>query len=72
MPYEERHFETLPTCAYVAAGLLGELGVEPILRLGALPENVERQLVNDVLKAEPGRPHLAVRTDGGFTVLREA
>ncbi len=70
--YEERHFETLPTCAYVAVGLLGELGVEPILRLGALPESVERKIVNDVLAAEPGRPHMAVRTDGGFTVLREA
>jgi len=70
--YEERHFDTLPTCAYVAVSLLGELGVEPILRLDALPENVEREIINDVLEAEPGRPHMAVRTDGGFTVLREA
>ncbi len=31
-PYEERHFETLPACAYVAVGLLGELGVELVLR----------------------------------------
>jgi len=71
-PYEERHFDTLPTCAYIAVSLLAELGVEPILRLGALPESVERELVNDVLSAEPSRPHMAVRTDGGFTVLREA
>jgi hypothetical protein len=70
--YEERHFETLPSCAYVAVGLLVELGVEPVLRLGALPESVAHELVNDVLAAEASRPHMAVRTDGGFTVLREA
>ena len=69
--YQDRHFETLPSCAYVAVGLLDELGVEPVLRLGALPESVARELVNDVLEAESSRPHMAVRTDGGFTVLRE-
>ena len=30
-----------------------------------------RKAINVLLQADPKRPHLAVRTDGGFSVLRE-
>jgi hypothetical protein len=70
--YEERHFETLPGCAYVAPPLLAELGVEVVLTLSAVPETIARSTINVLLGAEPERPHLAVRTESGFTVLREA
>jgi hypothetical protein len=69
--YEERHFETLPTCAYVADPLLPELGVEPVMAGGALPEATGRAIVNLVLEADSKRPHLAVRTKLGLWVLRE-
>jgi hypothetical protein len=70
--YEERHFETLPSCAYVAPPLLGELGVEVVLMLNAVPEQIARSTINVLLSAESEQPHLAVRTENGFTVLREA
>jgi hypothetical protein len=70
--YEERHFETLAACAYVAPPLLGELGVEVVLTLSAVSEEIARSTINVLLGAERERPHLAVRTESGFTVLREA
>lgn len=71
-PYEDRHFETLPACAYVAPPLLGELAVEAILTIGAVEEATARAMVNVLLDADRERPHLAVRTESGFTVLRES
>ncbi|MBV8332707.1 MAG: hypothetical protein JO192_08250 [Candidatus Eremiobacteraeota bacterium] len=70
-PYEERHFETLPTCAYVAPPLLAEIAVEAVLVLTGIEEATARQAIDVVLAADAERPHLAVRTEGGFTVLRE-
>ncbi len=70
-PYEERHFETLPRAKYIAHGLLDEAGVEAILAVEGLPEPVARELVNIAIERDAGFPHLAVRTDGGITVLRE-
>jgi hypothetical protein len=70
--YEERHFETLPRCAYVAPLLLAELGVEPVLTGVSLQEPTTQAIVNVILDAEPGRPHMAVRTEYGICVLREA
>ena len=71
-PYEERHFETLPNCAYVAPQILGEMRVEVIMATNAVEESVARQMIEVLLSAEPQRPHMAVRSaDGGFTVLRE-
>ncbi len=69
--YEERHFETLPAAAYVAAGLLVEMGVEIVLIVNAVEEATARAAINVLLDADAARPHLAVRTTGGFTVLRE-
>lgn len=70
-PYEERHFETLPACSYVADPLLIELGVEPVMAGGALAEATARAIVNLILEADTERPHLAVRTALGLWVLRE-
>jgi hypothetical protein len=70
--YEDRHFATLPACAYVAPPLLLDLGVEAILTVGGVAEDVARAMVNALLEGEPGRSHMAVRADGGYTVLREA
>jgi hypothetical protein len=70
--YEERHFETIPDCAYVATPLLDELGVEEVLAIGKVPPSVALALVNAFVAAQPARPHMAVKTDAGFSLLREA
>jgi hypothetical protein len=70
--YEERHFATLPACAYVALPLLAERRVEAVLTVGAVEESVAAAIVNALLAGDAGRPHMAVRTHGGLTVLREA
>lgn len=70
-PYEERHFETLPKAAYVAAMLIEEGGVDTILLLSSVEDRVARQAVNVVLEGDPERPHMAVRTDDGYALLRE-
>jgi len=70
--YEERHFETLPACAYVAEPLLVELGVKPVLMGVDVEETTARAVVNAVLQADPARPYMAVRTAIGICVLREA
>ncbi len=69
--YEQRHFATLPSAAYVAPPLLHESGVEVVLAVNAVDENTARSTINVLLDADSGRSHLAVRTDGGYTVLRE-
>jgi hypothetical protein len=68
--YEERHFDTLPLAAYVAPALLQD-GVEVILGINAVEEAAARAAINVVLEGDRERSHMAVRTDGGYTVLRE-
>jgi hypothetical protein len=70
-PYEPRHFETLPRAAYVAGPLLPELGVETVMLIQAVEEEPARAAIDAVISAEPHRAHLAVRTEDGFTLLRE-
>lgn len=70
-PYEERHFETLPRAAYVAAPLLEEIDVEPVLMIASFPEAALRLLVNTAITQAPGAAHLAARTPEGLTLLRE-
>jgi hypothetical protein len=70
-PYEERHFETLPRAAYVAAPLLHDDGVDTVLAVQHLDENAMRALVNMAITHGGGQPCLAVRTDEGLVVLRE-
>jgi hypothetical protein len=69
--YEVHHFETLPSAAYVAPPLLHENGVELILAVNSVDEGTAHAAINVVMDAEAGRSHMAVRTEGGFTVLRE-
>ncbi len=69
--YEERLFRTVPQAAYIAPLLLKELDVEIILAIEALEEATSHSLINLALASDPDRAHLAVRTNGGFTLLRE-
>jgi hypothetical protein len=70
-PYEDRHFETLPVCAYVAPPLLTELSVDAVLMINQVEESAARTMINVLLDGDRARSHLAIRTEGGFTVLRE-
>jgi len=70
--YEERHFASLPACAYVVPGLLDELGVAVLMSLGELDEPACRRLVEALLQGDPARAHMAVSTGSGLVVLREA
>jgi hypothetical protein len=70
-PYEERHFATLPSCKYVAHPLLEDVGVDAILAIDGIDEDLAHRIINDVIGADPSRAHLAVQTAGGFTLLRE-
>jgi hypothetical protein len=71
-PYEERHLATLPACAYVAVPLLAQRRVEAVLTVGGVEDSIAATVVNALLEGDAGHPHMAVRTQGGFTVLREA
>lgn len=69
--YEERHLETIPACAYVASPLLDKLGVEEALAVSDVVPAVAATLVNALIAQEPARAFMAVRTESGFSVLRE-
>lgn len=69
--YEARHFETIPSAAYVAPPLLDEAGVEVVLGIAGVDENVAQQAVNLILGTDSGRAYMAVRTPDGYSVLRE-
>ncbi|HTU70933.1 MAG TPA: hypothetical protein VMF11_11505 [Candidatus Baltobacteraceae bacterium] len=70
-PYEDRHFETLPTCAYIAAPILAEMGVDVVFSSGEIAAATAQEMINLLITAEPGRPYMALRSGGGFSVLRE-
>ncbi|HYZ16303.1 MAG TPA: hypothetical protein VE591_07865 [Candidatus Acidoferrum sp.] len=69
--YEQHHFETLPRAEYVAAPLLDEIGVDAILALDGIDDALAHRILNEVMEAEAGHAHIAVRTRGGYTLLRE-
>jgi hypothetical protein len=70
--YEERHFETIPAAMYIAGALLDELHVDPILAISGLADATAHRLLNMTIEAENGGcAYLAVRTEGGYTLLRE-
>ena len=69
--YEERHFETLPSCAYIAPPVLSEMNVDVVMATGEIADTVAQQMINLLLSSDPGRAHMAVRSGGGFSVLRE-
>lgn len=70
-PVEDRHFETLPSPAYVAPALLEESGAEVILALAQVDDALARQTVNAVIAGGAGRSYVAVRTPDGYSVVRE-
>jgi hypothetical protein len=70
-PYEARHFETLPTAAYVAPPLLEEAGVDVVLGLNSVDNETAHAAINLVMERDPQRAYLAVRSPDGFTLLRE-
>ena len=69
--YEERHFEIVPSCAYVAAPLLEELGVQEMLAIGSVAPSLALSIVNTLIAAESSRAYMAVKTESGLSVLRE-
>jgi hypothetical protein len=70
-PYEERHFATLPSCKYVAHPLLDDVGVDAIMALDGIDDDLAHRIINEVIAGDASRAHLAVQTAGGFTLLRE-
>ncbi len=69
--YEERHFVTLPRAMYVAGGLLDEIGVDAVMAISGLADETAHRTINLVIESEGGAAYLAVRTEGGYTLLRE-
>ena len=70
-PYEERFWETIPHAAYVAGPLLDEVSVDAVLAIDGLDDELAHRLINEAIGADGEHPHLAVRTSGGYTLLRE-
>jgi hypothetical protein len=70
--YEERHFESVSSCAYVAAPLLEELGVQEVLAIGGVARSHALSIVNATISGENPRVYMAVKTESGFSLLREA
>lgn len=70
-PYEERLWDTIPHAAYVAGPLLVDAGVDAVLAIDGLDDELARRLLNEAIGADPAHAHLAVRTSGGYTLLRE-
>jgi hypothetical protein len=70
-PYEERLWETIPHAAYVAGPLLEDAAVDAVLAIDGLDDELAHRLLNDTIAGDAGHAHLAVRTAGGYTLLRE-
>lgn len=70
-PYEQRHFATLPQAMYVAGGLLDESGVDAVLAISGIADETAHRLINLAIEADDQHAFLAVRTEGGYTLLRE-
>jgi hypothetical protein len=66
-----RHFDTIPPAAYVAPPLLEEAGVDVVLAIAGVEDEVAREALNVVLSRDLQRAYLAVRTLDGYTLLRE-
>jgi hypothetical protein len=70
-PYEERHLETLPRAAYVAPPLLEPAGAAVVLATAGLDDDAALGAIAALLARYPAIPHIAVRTDEGYTLVRE-
>jgi hypothetical protein len=51
--------------------LLDKLGVEETLALNGVEHSAALALINALLAQDSARAHMAVRTEAGFSVLRE-
>jgi hypothetical protein len=47
------------------------MGVDVVLATGEISDAVAQEMINLLLSSDPGRAHMAVRSGGGFSVLRE-
>jgi hypothetical protein len=70
-PYEERLWETIPHAAYVAGPLLDDVAVDAVMAIDGLDETLAQRLLNEAIGSDPSHSYLAVRTSGGYTLLRE-
>jgi hypothetical protein len=70
-PYEDRFWETIPSAAYVAGPLLDEIAVDAVLAIDGLDDELAHRIINEAIAGDPAHAHLAVRTAGGYTLLRE-
>ncbi len=68
---EERHFDTLPSPAYLAPPLIEEEGGEVILAIANVEDALARDTVNAVIAGDPHRSYIAVRTPEGYSLVRE-
>src|SRR5665213_3605281 len=48
-----------------------DVRVDAVLAIDGLEDELAHRLLNEAIAADPARPHLAVRTSGGYTLLRE-
>jgi hypothetical protein len=51
--------------------LLDEARVDAILAIDGIEDTLARRLINEAISGDASRPHLAVRTGDGYTLLRE-
>jgi len=70
--YDAAHYETLPACSYVAGPILADMHVDVVLVTDAIDEPIARRIIDVVLESDSVHSYMAVRTEGGFTVLRES
>jgi hypothetical protein len=70
-PYEDRLWETIPKPRYAVPHLLDEQGVDMVLSLGGVAEEVARHLIGELMRAASGFAYLAIRTEAGLALLRE-
>jgi hypothetical protein len=47
------------------------MNVDVVLATGEIADAVAQSMINLLLSSDPGRAHMAVRSGGGFSVLRE-
>lgn len=69
--YDDRHFETLPAPAYVAAPLLEEAGAQVVLAVTGVDAAIAREAVNLLIRSEPRAAYMCIALPQGHTLLRE-
>ena len=70
-PIEARHFETIPSAAYIAPPLLEQEGVDIVLAVAQVEDALAQQTVNGIIAGDSQRSYMAVRTPDGYSLVRE-